>query len=359
MAEPLQRACPCGGGCPNCQTEQAGHERLPTKRVQASDMGQIAAPPIVHEVLAGPGEPLDLATRGFFEPRFGYDLGTVRVHTDMQAGQSAQVVHGVAYTVGQHLVFGASQYAPHSNEGRRLLAHELTHVLQQQSSGVRALQSSPQEEKSEPSKNLVPPGPGKYSPRDYEQWLKKHPKREYKIGGPWEPDFLYNRYTPKWFADHGYFYAGRGGVEPYYWFEIWLNDTGDGAEFRVWRTADGRGITAASTQTNDEPPVTPGEKVAAKFPPFIDPNADHEKLFGPVIAERLDVDHALGEGDMLRHTDGTVVLHLKGTTKSIVLRPVPNDKDLYILYWENGRRDRMPYTIPPSELPDPIKDASE
>ena len=80
----LQRACPCGGACPKCQTEQPGQEkeRLQTKRVQASDTGQIAAPPIVHEVLRSPGQPLDPATRAFMEPRFGHDFSRVRVHSD-------------------------------------------------------------------------------------------------------------------------------------------------------------------------------------------------------------------------------------------------------------------------------------
>lgn len=209
-----------------------------------------------------------------------------------------------------------------------------------------------------PEKVFAPPGSGKLTPGEYKEWLKKHPKRDYKIGGPWEPDFFYNRYTPKWFADHGYYYAGRGGAQPYNWFEVWLRDTGDGAEFRVWRTGDWGGGSSPVT-TEEPPPSTPGEKLAAQFPPFLDPNADYEKLFGPVIAERLDVDHALGEGDMLLHRDGTVVLHLTGTTKSIVLRPVPNHQDVYILYWENGRRDRMPYRLDSSGLPDPVRDATD
>ena len=209
-----------------------------------------------------------------------------------------------------------------------------------------------------PPPQQKPPGPGRYTPSEHKQWLRKHPKREYKISGPWEPDDFYKRYTPKWFADHGYYYAGRGGVYPHDWFEVWLNDAGNGAEIRVWRI-DWERSPDPSTPPIDRPPQTPGEQVAATFPPFLNPKADHERRFGPVVAERLDVDHALGEGDMLRHRDGTVVLHLAGTTKSIVLRPVPNAKDTYILYWEDGRRDRMPYRIDSSGLPDPIKDATD
>jgi hypothetical protein len=69
----LQHACPCSGGCTKCQTEQPGreHESLQTERVHAGDMGHITAPPIVHGVLASPGQPLDLGARGFMEPRFG------------------------------------------------------------------------------------------------------------------------------------------------------------------------------------------------------------------------------------------------------------------------------------------------
>ena len=77
------------------------------------------------------GQPLDLATRAFTEPRFGRDFNDVRIHTDAKATESASAVKAKAYTVGQHIVFGHGQYAGDSERGRRLLAHELTHVVQQ------------------------------------------------------------------------------------------------------------------------------------------------------------------------------------------------------------------------------------
>ncbi|TLD42802.1 MAG: hypothetical protein JETT_0936 [Candidatus Jettenia ecosi] len=129
----LQRACPCGGGCPKCQTEQSDHEyeRLQTKSVQASETGQIATLPIVQEVLAVPGQPLDPASRVFMEQRFGYDFSKVRVHSGATAEQSARELNAHAYTVGCNIVFGTGKFSPETHEGQRLLAHELTHVVQQ------------------------------------------------------------------------------------------------------------------------------------------------------------------------------------------------------------------------------------
>lgn len=89
------------------------------------------APPVVHDVLRSPGRPLDDATRGFMERRFDHDFSQVRVHNDTQAAESADAVNAVAYTVGRHVVFGAGQYQPSNEEGRELLAHELTHVVHQ------------------------------------------------------------------------------------------------------------------------------------------------------------------------------------------------------------------------------------
>lgn len=135
MPEPeLQRACPCGGGCPKCQAEQPDqeHESLQAKRIGSSDLEQTAVPPIAHDVLRSPGQPLDAATRAFMEPRFGHDFSRVRVHRDNQAAKSAQAVNAIAYTVGQDVVFGPGQYAPETASGRLLLAHELVHTLQQQ-----------------------------------------------------------------------------------------------------------------------------------------------------------------------------------------------------------------------------------
>src|SRR5215217_1849299 len=126
----LQRKCACGGTPgPSGQCAECRASRL---RRHSTGQGEPSTtPPIVHEVLRSPGQPLDPATRAFMEPRFGQDFGRVRVHTDARAAEAVQAVDALAYTVGKDVVFGAGQYAPDASMGSQLLAHELTHVLQQ------------------------------------------------------------------------------------------------------------------------------------------------------------------------------------------------------------------------------------
>lgn len=87
--------------------------------------------PVTDVVGSGRGRPLDGETRSFMEARLGHDFGDVRVHTDSRAGDSAKAVRADAYTVGRDVVFGRGQWSPGTDAGRRMLAHELTHVVQQ------------------------------------------------------------------------------------------------------------------------------------------------------------------------------------------------------------------------------------
>jgi hypothetical protein len=129
----LQRKCACGGTpglsgeCEACRKQTL---RRATNR-QSILNPEPVAPPIVHEVLRSPGQPLDAATRAFMEPRFGHDFSNVRVHNNSRAVDSARAVHARAYTVGQNVVFGSGQYAPRTSGGQKLLAHELAHTVQQ------------------------------------------------------------------------------------------------------------------------------------------------------------------------------------------------------------------------------------
>jgi len=109
-------------------------QRQPTTvQCKADGIAHTEAPSSVHETLQSSGQPLDTSTRAFMEPRFGQDFSNVRLHTDSQAAQSAADVNARAYTVGQNIVFAKGQYAPSSGEGQHLLAHELTHTVQQNS----------------------------------------------------------------------------------------------------------------------------------------------------------------------------------------------------------------------------------
>ena len=120
----VQRACDCGGTCDECS-------RVQTMHTGSDHAHEATAPPVVDEVLHSPGEPLEPNTRAFMEDRFSHDFSDVRVHSDAKAAESAKSVNALAYTVGSDVVLGAGQHAPHTDSGRKLLAHELAHVVQQ------------------------------------------------------------------------------------------------------------------------------------------------------------------------------------------------------------------------------------
>jgi hypothetical protein len=125
--------------CTACEEEETS--TLQTKSTAtAKPVG--GAPPVVHEVLRSPGQPLDGSTRAYFEPRFAQDFGKVRVHTGAAAEQSARKLYAHAYTVGNHITFGTGRFNPGTYSGRRLIAHELAHVVQQSGGGPR-IQRSP------------------------------------------------------------------------------------------------------------------------------------------------------------------------------------------------------------------------
>lgn len=107
---------------------QGMSSRISVPRQRPKATGTI--PPVVDDVLKSSGQPLDASTRDYFEPRFGHDFSHVRVHTNQQAAASAAAVQARAYTVGSDIVFGAGE-ARHGFRGSHLLAHELTHVVQQ------------------------------------------------------------------------------------------------------------------------------------------------------------------------------------------------------------------------------------
>jgi Domain of unknown function (DUF4157)/Putative peptidoglycan binding domain len=191
----LQRKCACGGTPgPTGECDACRKKRLSLQRRSANSHGPTDAPPIVHEVLRSPGQPLDRHTRAFMESRFGHafspaplraapaaqtklvvgeagdqfeqqadrmaetvmqmpeprtvsksrprgvaDFSHVRLHTGARAAESARTVNAKAYTVGHEVVFGEGHYRPETSEGRKLLAHELAHTVQQASTESRAI----------------------------------------------------------------------------------------------------------------------------------------------------------------------------------------------------------------------------
>ncbi|MFN2624142.1 MAG: DUF4157 domain-containing protein, partial [Chthoniobacterales bacterium] len=132
----LHRKCACGGTPgPTGECEACRKKRLQRKSESGGLQSQShsAIPTVVHEVLRSPGQPLEQDTRAVMELRFGHDFSRVRVHADGPSARSAEAVKALAYTVASDVVFGGGRYQPETMAGRRLLAHELAHVRQQNS----------------------------------------------------------------------------------------------------------------------------------------------------------------------------------------------------------------------------------
>lgn len=147
----LQRECAdCSSGhglCAKCAEEERLQAK-PSTAIRGTSPGTerlygqpdrltSGTPSSVHRVLSNSGAPLDVVLRQDMERRFGYDFSRVRVHSGTAAAQSADDVNARAYTVGQNIVFGGGRFAPDTRDGRQLLAHELTHVIQQSNGGQK------------------------------------------------------------------------------------------------------------------------------------------------------------------------------------------------------------------------------
>jgi len=127
----LHRKCSCPGGgttCPECDPEEM--KGIHRKAASPTQSDKTVAGDFVASL--GPGQPLDRSVRSMMEARFGRDFSQVRVHADGEAANAASAVRARAYTIGHDIVFGSGEYAPATVEGKRLLAHELTHAVQQQ-----------------------------------------------------------------------------------------------------------------------------------------------------------------------------------------------------------------------------------
>jgi uncharacterized protein DUF4157 len=112
--------------CAACEEEEKLQQKPTGPQVPTGE-----ASARVHEAIRSPGQPIDLTARQFFEARFGHDFSRVQVHVGERAAESAQALNALAYTVGTDVVFASGRYEPLSAAGRRLLAHELVHVVQQ------------------------------------------------------------------------------------------------------------------------------------------------------------------------------------------------------------------------------------
>jgi hypothetical protein len=125
--------------CDDCLEEEKSNKTVFTKRdgTPAGQPGEV--PAAVYGVLDPPGEALVPAARRFFEPCFGRSLKDIRIHRDSQANDSARAVDALAYTMGHHIVFARDRFDPVSDQGRHLLAHELTHTVQQSGDAARPI----------------------------------------------------------------------------------------------------------------------------------------------------------------------------------------------------------------------------
>jgi outer membrane protein OmpA-like peptidoglycan-associated protein len=141
---PASTPCACsesGEPCEECQQKSPGIHRSATRPSAPAHV-----PRIVSDTLRSVGHPIDAASRAFFEPRFGRDFSQVRIHSDPAASESARSIGARAYTAGEHIVFDSSAYTPQNAEGKELLAHELTHVVQQSGPGPSRARSAPSDQ---------------------------------------------------------------------------------------------------------------------------------------------------------------------------------------------------------------------
>jgi hypothetical protein len=184
-------------------------------------------------------------------PSPDFDLSRIRIHADPAADAACRALDARAFTLGRDVFFAAGEYDPVRPAARELLAHEFAHVLQQEAAGEARIQRQPKDppgSKAAPIRQLTQ--------AEYKAWQRAHPKATSERVGPWLPATMYKQYTKQWFTSRGYFFSGRmvmdtssGGYD-----EVWLNNAGDGREYRVYREPERpKAAESKKVEVDDEP----------------------------------------------------------------------------------------------------------
>ncbi|MEU0437808.1 DUF4157 domain-containing protein [Streptomyces sp. NPDC006290] len=261
------------GRAPSGSPPPHPHERgTGVQRATAVPAASTAVPTEVDDVLRSPGQPLEPVARAFMEQRFGRDFSGVRVHTDAEAARSAQSVRALAYTVGRHIAFAPGMYAPATHEGRRLLAHELTHVAQQ--TEARGAGARPKLQRQQaPAQGAT----------------KVSPKRGFVIyladpdGDKLEAELLRRgilkpgQYDPPLFAGDGYYFEKVSGTGPTASHTRVLgatsifNAAGVVIGFRIVSYLPGQGQGGQPGQSGEQKPVKSPAQLKAEFDALSEP----------------------------------------------------------------------------------------
>ncbi|HKZ39132.1 MAG TPA: DUF4157 domain-containing protein, partial [Chryseolinea sp.] len=142
--------------CSKCEEEDEQSKVVHRKEANSYT---VKASPAVSQTLESAGEPLDLHVRSFMENRFGFDFSKIRIHNSELAHQSANDINAMAYTYQNHIVFGPGKYQPKNDSGKKLLAHELTHTIQQRPGDKISRQEDKEDEeekKNQEEKSVKP-----------------------------------------------------------------------------------------------------------------------------------------------------------------------------------------------------------
>jgi len=136
--------------CTRCEEEKKKKVQM---KAGSTAEGNVTAPSAVHDVIGSSGQPLAAGTRNFMESRFERDFSKVEIHNDSLAHQSSDDINALAYTHGNHIIFGDGQYQPSTDKGKKLIAHELAHVIQQGNDNT--VRRQPKDKKEDDLEGLV------------------------------------------------------------------------------------------------------------------------------------------------------------------------------------------------------------
>ena len=301
------------------------------------------------EVVRSQGQLLDPATRFFFEQQFGQDFSRVRVHIDAMASESAQAVNALAYTVKNDIVFDNGQYAPETSRGRKLLAHELVHVLQQRKTNFNSpvLYRSPGEGGEAFSREQL-----QIFANDPSQALVRWPQLDSAERGQLlglmvsrhgagfvesferVADSMRGPVTARNYSD--YRTVDRRRLESRGWNRIGV--TGQGFDF--WVHPSG-GVLMVSTgepgvvQPTEEPVREARETSPGELPTDIEIPDDPVARYGPVVS--MSNTFMGQEADARLYANGTIEVYYAGSDNPITYMPAPGTASFYQAYNEEGQ----------------------